>query len=134
MGKGKYWYNKPREVQVGITAVAAGSTTEVPVFAAPFKCKITKCSIIPKSAITGADTNNMVLKFVNKGGSGSGTAAICSVTFAAGTDVSAFDEYDMGSLSNNILNKGDVVSFAKAENGTGMDMPDLIAKIEYIRI
>ena len=54
-------------------------------------------------------------------------------TFASGTNASDFDELDLGAVSYKKLNKGDVVSFYKAENGTGMNMPALLAKIEYIR-
>lgn len=135
MAKGKYFYNRPRTVCVGIDAVSAGSTTELPVFVAPFRCKITKVSIVPSSAITGADTNYMTLGFKNKGGSGSGTAVMASQAFTSGNDVSAHDEFTFGeSVVNNTLNKGDVISFYKAESGTGMDMPALLAKIEYIRV
>jgi len=133
MAKGKYFYNRPRTVNVGIDAVSGGSETELPVFAAPFRCEITKLSIIPSSAITGADTNNMVLGFKNKGGAGSGTTVMASKTFSNGVDASAFDEVDLGSVSAKNLNKGEVISFYKAENGSGMNMPALLAKIEYIR-
>jgi len=128
------WYDTNRAAFIGVSSVAAGSTTEVPVFCAPVRCWIKKVSIIPKTAITGADTNNMVLTFKNKGSDGSGTAAIASVTFSNGVNAAAFDEKDFGSVSKNYLNAGDVVSLAKSENGSGMDMPDLIVKIEYEKI
>jgi len=128
------WYDTNRVAFVGVSSVGAGNSTEVPVFCAPVRCWIKKVSIIPKSAITGAATNNMVLTFKNKGSAGSGTDAIASVTFSNGVNVSAFDEKDFGAVSHNYLNAGDVVSLAKSENGSGMDMPDLIVKIEFEKV
>ena len=132
--KGKYWYGYARTVEIGISSVASGSTTEVPIFAAPFKCKVRECLIVPKSNIVGADTNYMTLAFVNKGADGSGTGTISSVdcTASVGT-ISAFDAYSLGAVSNNLLNEGDTISFKKAESGNGMDMPDLIAVLKITR-
>jgi len=130
----KYWYGKPRTIEVGVSAVSAGSTTEVPVFAAPFRCKIKKASIIPKSAITGAQTNNMTLGFYNRGTDGSSTSNIAYVTFDTGVNASAYVEKNLGAISNGVLPLATVVTFYKDESGSGMDMPDLIAKLEVVRI
>jgi len=130
----RYWYGKQRTVEVGISAVNSGSTTEVPVFSAPFRCKIKKASIIPASAITGVETNNMVLGFYTRGTDGSSTANIAGVTFTTGVDASAYVEKDLGSVSNNTLPLATVVTFYKNENGTGMNMPNLLAKLEVVRI
>lgn len=130
----KHWYDKPRTIEIGVSSVGAGSTTEVPVFAAPFRCKIRKASIIPKSSITGASTNNMTLGFKNKGTDGSGTDVIAYLQFASGINASSFVEKDLGAVTANVLTQGAVVSFYKAESGTGMAMPDLVAKLEIERI
>jgi len=134
VNKGKQWYGYARVAVQGYSAVSAGSSAEYGFFAAPFKCKIIKCSIIPDSTITGANTNNCVLSFVNKGSSGTGTSTIASKTFSSGVNASEYDETDLGAVSNNLLNEGDVVTFKKSENGTGMTMPALTAKIEYVRV
>lgn len=132
--KGKYWYGFTRTKNIGISSVASGSTTEVPLFAAPFRCKVRECLIVPKSNIVGADTNYMTLSFVNKGASGSGTGTISSVAFVASVGtISAFDLKSFGAVSNSALNEGDTISFKKEEAGTGMDMPDLIAILKITR-
>jgi len=132
--KGKYWYGFARTVEIGISSVGSGSTTEVPIFVAPFRCKVRECLIVPKSKIVGADTNYMTLAFVNKGGDGSGNATISSLacTASIGT-ISAFDAKSFGAVSNNNLNEGDVISFKKAEAGNGANMPDLIAVLKITR-
>jgi len=131
--KGKYFYGIARTAVVGVSAVSSGTETEVPIWAAPCRCKVMRVGIIPKSAITGADTNYMTLSFKNKGSDGTGTAVIASKAFTNGVNGAAFDYVTFGAVSNNLLNEGDVVSFAKAESGSGMNMPDLVAVIEYVR-
>lgn len=131
---GKYWYGKARIIEVGVSAVSGSTTAEVPVFAAPWKCKIVKASFIPKTAITGAQTNNMTLGFKNKGADGNGTDVIASRTFDNGVDSADFIDYDLGVLAYNELVAGAVVSFYKAVAGTGMNMPDLVAKLEVERV
>ncbi len=134
MARGKYWYGKVRTIEVGISAVNSGTTTEVPIFSAPFRCQIKKAAIIPASNITGVETNNMVLGFKNKGTDGTQTNVIASVTFTTGVNASAFVEKDLGSISYGVLPLATAVSFYKDENGTGMNMPNLVAKLEIIRI
>lgn len=134
VGTGKYWYGKVRTIEVGVSTVATGSTTEVPIFSAPFRCQIKKASIVAREAITGAETNNMVLGFKNKGAAGAGTDVVASATFTTGTNASAFVEKDLGAISYGVLPLATSISFYKDENGTGMEMPDLVAKMEIIRI
>jgi len=134
VNKGQYWYGLSRTFQQGYATIAAGSTGKLSHFVAPWACKIVKCSISVDSAITGAATNNQILRFGNAGPSGSGTSIIATKTFGSGTDATAFDENDLGAVSNNLLNEGDVVYFEKAENGSGAIMPALLAKIDIVRV
>lgn len=114
---------------VRIGAIAAGSSGELAVFVAPLAATIIKVGFIPDSNITGADTNYMTLGFKNKGGDGSGTSVIASKAFTLNVNATAFDFVDLGTVSNNSLAQYDVVSFYKAEAGTGMAMPNLAAVI-----
>jgi len=134
VNKGQYWYGLAKTYQQGYAAINNGSTGKLSHFVAPWACKIVKCSVCVDSAITGAVTNNCILRFGNAGPSGSGTSIIATKTFASGTDATAFDETDLGAVSNNLLNEGDVVYFEKAENGSGLTMPALLAKIDVIRV
>ena len=122
-------------VQARIGAVAAGTAGEWAVFEAPEACEITAAYIVTDADVTGADTNNMTLSIVDKGSDGTGTTAIASKQFASGTDAAAFDVTTLGTLgSAKTLAAGDVVSFKKAEAGTGMDMPNLLVSIEYKKV
>jgi len=132
--KGDYWYGYARVATVGFDSIAAGTTGEYAVFAAPCKCKIVKVSIIPDSNITGDDTNNFGIRLKNKGSGGSGTGVIATKTFTSGVNATAYVEFDLGQVDNNLLNQGDVVTFEKFENGSGMTMPSLLVKIEYVRL
>lgn len=119
-------------VQARVPTTAAGSTGEWAIFKAPEACEITAAYIVPDSAITGADTNYMTLSIVDKGSDGTGTTAIASVDFTSGTNAAAFDATSLGTLgAGKTLAAGDVVSFKKAEAGSGMNMPNLLVVIEY---
>jgi len=119
------------ETVVGVATVALGSDTEVPVFVAPCDGKIKEVGFVPKAAITGADTNYFTLGFKNKGAAGTGTDVIAEKAYTDGIDVAAFDHEDLGTVANNLLSEGDVVSFHKTETGNGMAMPDLIAVVVF---
>ena len=133
--KGKHFYGYARVNSVGIAIVALGSATELPVFSAPFRCRIKRCAIIPASAITGAATHNFGVRYKNKGSGGSGTGVIATKTFSNGINASAFDDTDLGAITttNNLLSEKDTVTFEKFENGSGLEMPALTAVVEYVR-
>ncbi len=133
--KGKHFYGYARVNAVGIAAVALGSVTELPVFSAPFRCRIKKLSILPSSAITGAATNNFGVRYKNKGSGGTGTSVIATKTFSSGINGSANDDVSLGAITDAyaLLNQNDVVTFEKFENGSGLAMPALTAIIEYVR-
>jgi len=131
--RGKYFYGRARTIEIGIAGVAAGSSAELPIWNAPFRCKIIRVGIVPAAAITGANTNYMTLSVVNKGADGTGTAAIASKDYTLGVDAAQFAYNSLGPVSNNLLRKDDTLTFKKAETGTGMAMPDLVVVVEYVR-
>ena len=132
--KGRHFYGYARTIEVGVGSVAAGSTTDVPIWAAPFRCKVKACYIVPQSAITGAATNNMAINIINKGSDGTGSNNIASLTFSNGVNASAYVRKSLGDVSNNELKEGEVIGFSKTENGTGMAMPDLVVVIEHVKL
>lgn len=119
-------------VMIGIAAIAGDTEKELPVFKAPCSGWITKVGIIPQAAITGAATDHFKVAFIDKGAAGVGTDEIASKTYDNGIDEIAFDFADFGALSNAKLAKDETVTFAKTTPGTGMNMPDLIAVIEFL--
>ena len=115
-------------VKVIVPAIAAGSTDEIPVFYAQEDVYVHEFGIIPEAQITGDATNYMTLTFKNKGTSGSGTTSLGSKAFTSGI-YAAFDYIQVS--TGKLLSEGEVVSLAKSEAGTGMDMPRLCVVIIY---
>ena len=120
-------------VAVPVVAINAGTPGEIPLWVAPAACTLQKVSIVPKAGIAGADTDYFTLSIVDKGGSGTGTDEIVSIDFPLGVDAAAFVAKNLGTLSvtHKVLAQGDVISFKKAESGSGMALPDLVCVIEY---
>lgn len=121
-------------VSVYIPALATGSDEETPIFVAPRDCQILAVGIIVADAITGVADNNFEGQFINKGSAGTGTDSIALKEYANGVDLAAFVFDDYGTITNGTLSEGDTVTFAKVENGTGMDQPALVAIVQYRHI
>uniref|UniRef100_A0A6H1ZQD0 Uncharacterized protein n=1 Tax=viral metagenome TaxID=1070528 RepID=A0A6H1ZQD0_9ZZZZ len=132
--RGGYWYGFSRVAFANCEAIAAGTSKEWPVFAAPCRIRIKKVSILAQAAITGADTNYFTLGCKFKGAAGTGTASVVSKAFTLNVNAAAFDRTDLGTPSSAIVNPGEVISFHKTETGTGMASPDIVVQIEYIRV
>jgi len=113
------------EAQAMVQAIAAGSAGESPVFKAPFDAVLVSAGFIPESAITGADVNYMTLSLEDK----KAGATIGSKSYTLGNDVAqfAYEELKKGYE----IAKDAVVTFKKAEVGTGMAMPRLLVVIVY---
>ena len=132
--KGKYWYGIGRATEGRFALAATATEYDMSIFVAPCKCKVDQCLVVAEDTITGANTNNFKYGFINKGAAGAGTDYIASVTFASGTNASPFDTIDLGAVANNILEAGDVVSFVKKNNGTGMQAPACEATVVVVRV
>lgn len=131
--KGKYFYGHARVVPVGVATLALGTSDEVAVFNAPFKCRIKKVGVVFNTAVTGAATNNFGVRYKNKGSGGTGTSVIATKTFSSGVNAAQFDFVNLGNPSNNDLQENDTVTFEKFETGSGLEMPDCLAVIEYVK-
>lgn len=105
---------------------------ELPVFTAPFDCKVLKLGITPHEALVGADVNYAVLTFKDKGADGTGTDEMAKLALVAGVDIDAFDFKDFGTVSEADLAEGDVVSLEKSNVGDGMYTPKLLVSVIYI--
>jgi len=113
-------------------AAAAGTGISCVIFVAPFNCRIRKVTGIPAAAITGAATNNLVLTLYDRGKDGSGTTALASITFAAGTNWSADTENTLYAPTTKLsVDKGNVLEVVKTENGTGMALPVTSFVVEF---
>lgn len=126
-----------RQYLIPVPAVAtAGNDDENPVLVAPFAGTVTKVSYIPKTGITGANTNTRAVRLRNKGQSGTGTTVVAELQFDAGVNAAAFDEKAVplsSTQGNLVVAAGDVLAWFSDAVGTGMADPGGLALIEITR-
>src|SRR5689334_6554752 len=78
----------------------AGSTSKENVFRSPVAGTFLG-AIVPDTVLTGAATNNRVVRFVNLGQTGGGSTVMATLTFANGTNAPAGDETTITVLAGN---------------------------------
>lgn len=103
----------------------AGTPDEFVIGRVPFRAVVTAVTFTPKSAITGANTNNFSLSCRNRGAAGSGTTLVTAAkTFVSGTNAAAFvaDALTVTPANANV-NAGDVLTLERLVNGTGLALP-----------
>ena len=106
------------------------STEKWPVFCAPFNCTITSLLIVPKDDVTGQDTNTTNLNIINVGSAGTGTTEIGNYNLISDNNLTALDAYEFTLTATN-LSEHDVIVLEHEKQGTGLDVPELLVKIEY---
>lgn len=127
-----------------VGAVAAGSDLETPVCAAPFAGTVTSVTYIPRTTLTGANTDSRTLSLINKGQSGSGTASVAAKAFTSGVNAAANDETALtldttdatsdGIYENRVVAEGDVLTFKSLHVGsTGLADPGGTVKVVISR-
>jgi len=114
---------------IPLDEVSTGNEIEMPVFGAVTDVQIVSAHIVPKTTITGNDSNYMALKIINK----ETDAVICTKTFIAGADATAYQVTDFGPVNegNGAISEGYGVSLVKEETGAGMLLPDGILIIQW---
>lgn len=109
-----------RNAALGVTA-----DCDIAVFTALEPCVVVSAGYVPDTALSGADTNNRSLSFINKGADGTGTAALKTAkAYNTGVDIAAMD-YDelIGESDAVALDTGETVSFKAVHGGTGLGLP-----------
>lgn len=109
-------------------ALAADATTDFLLGRVPITGVVSSVTIVPQSAITGADTNSATLAVVNKGQDGSGTTVIASKAFTSGVNAAAFDETALtvsATAADLNVTAGDILAFRRTKVGTGLATPVL---------
>lgn len=108
-----------------------GTTNTWPISRVQDDVTIVRVSIIPDTAITGANINYMNLQLRVKK-AGGGDSAIASIDFTLGVDAAQYEDV---SLTVNPLQEdredGDVLYFSKYDYGTGMTNPEFAVQVEY---
>jgi len=124
----------PRQMtfEVPVPAVAGGSDDSNPVFIAPYDFTLESVTFVPKSTITGANTNTRKHELVNKGAAGSGSTVMASLQYNSGVNATGFDEKTItnsGTAADLNGSSGDVVAFASTHVGTGLADPGGLLKV-----
>lgn len=123
--------------QARTALVALGSDDEFPVWenSTGKQVKITGVVFIPETAVTGDDTNNFLLKIVNRGLLGVGSTAVTVVKeYDTGTDLVALkpDTIALSATAASLLvEPGEVLTFEKTETATGLALPAGLVHITY---
>lgn len=120
------------EVSVRIGTIAAGTDDERAVFVAPHDVIIEKIYFTVGTTIAAGATNFTTISFQNKGSAGTGSDELATFNTNTGeTTLTAFVPHNAGSLSNNVISKGEAVSFVKADDGSGDAVDEGIVTIVY---
>jgi hypothetical protein len=124
-----------KKLTADVDAVAKGGTGVTPLGACPFAGKVTGVTYTPASALTGANTNSVTFKVINKGTSGSGTAVVAELAFVSGVNAAANDEKALtlsGTASKLEVADGDVLTLEEATVGEGLAAPagEVTVKVE----
>ena len=105
--------------------LGATADCEIAVFTAVEPCVIASAGYVPDSALTGSNTTNRSLSFINKGAAGSGTTAVKTAkAYNTGVDIAAFDYDELVSLSDGVkLAAGETLAFKAVHGSTGLALP-----------
>lgn len=119
-----------------LLVIALGTDNEVPIMHhnGSQNRRVKKVTYTPDTAITGDDTNNVILSVVNKGLLGVGTDVVATLTFATGVDGVKADGKDIpltATLADRIILPGEVLQMEKTETGTGLALPAGDLQITY---
>lgn len=113
-------------------SAAADATAEVPVFRAPFACKVRKVVLVPGAAITGTATNYHNLNLINRGTDGSGTTELANRDYLNGTNESKAVARELYAPASYLaLAAGAVLAIEKEKVGTGLALPAIQVIVEY---
>lgn len=116
---------------------AAGADTNEPVGEAPFDGTVISVTYVPRSTLTGANTDSRTIAVVNKGQSGSGSTSVASKAFTSGVNATGNDETAItlsGTAANLEVVEGDILQVTSTHVGsTGLADPGGQVRIEISR-
>lgn len=111
---------------------AATATENVPIFRAPFACKVMAVRVVPGATATGDDTNRTNYNLLNGGSAGTGTTELGNLDYATGTDAAVGVTQNVYSSSTGTtLAAGDVLKMQMEKVGTGVALGATLCVIEY---
>lgn len=121
---------------VMLPAHAAATATEaLPIFRAPFACRVTAVRVVPGAAATGDNTNRTNYNLLNGGAAGTGTTELGNLDYATGTDAAVGvtqNVYAPADPANGTaLAAGDTLKMQIEKVGTGVALGATLCVIEY---
>jgi len=124
----------PETVVIRLGSIAAGTDDERPVFVAPYNCELTEVTLVNASAIATDAVSFTTISLRDKGADGTADNLIAAISTDT-TAFAAFDGVSMGTLdaTHKVLSSGDVVSFKKADSGTGQAIDELLLMLGFKR-
>jgi hypothetical protein len=130
----RHAFKKTFEIQV--PAVATNVDDAIPVLIVPFDGLVDSVEFVPKTLLTGADTNTRKHEVINKGQSGAGTAVVAALQYNNGVNAAAFDAKTItrdATLANYSVIAGDVLAWVSTSPGTGIADPGGMIRIVISR-
>jgi hypothetical protein len=121
-------------VAVVLPAHAAATATEaIPVFVAPFACKVMNVTVTPAAAATGDNTNRTNINLLNGGTAGTGTTELGNIDYATGTDAAVGVKQTLyDSATGTSLAAGSVLKVQYEKVSTGLALGANLVTITYI--
>lgn len=120
------------EVSVRIGTIAAGTSDERSVFVAPHDVIIEKIYFTVGTTIAAGATDYTTISFESKGTAGTGTDELGTFNTNTGeTTLTAYVPHNVGTLANNSISKGEVISFKKTDAASGDAVDEGIVTVVY---
>lgn len=110
-----------RQAFTWIPARTAATDGEQAVAVAPFDGVVSKCSLTPEAAVTGATATKRTFTLTNRKQDGSGTVAVGVLDLITGTNLVKDDEmlFTLNAAPANAVAQGDVLSVVETHASTG---------------
>jgi hypothetical protein len=116
-----------RRYTATVLAVAAGADQVSPVCEAPFDGTVTRVAYIPRTTITGANTDSRTLNVHNRKLDGTGTTVVATKAFTSGVNAPQYDATAItltATAADLVVAKGDVLTVQSLHVGsTGLADP-----------
>jgi hypothetical protein len=111
---------------------AATATESIPIFVAPFACKLMSVTVTPAAAATGDNTNRTNINLQNGGTAGTGTTELGNLDYATGTDAAVgVPQTVYSSTTGTALAAGSVLKAVYEKVGNGVALGANLVTITY---
>ena len=111
-----------------IAPISAGSSVEIPVYGALDNTRIHGVYLVPKSTITGHNTNYAQLQFVNKENNG----VMATLTLLEDIDAPAYKVTPFGPINeHSAMEIHEGASFKVIHEGGGLAIPESVLIVEW---